>query len=90
MNSIKDVILTLRHCAHQTIKGIRFMSKQAGPEAAVSQIWMPGADSSYAATHGWIRQTVATGKTFSPPVEAKVADGGELAGTPLLVSPAGT
>ena len=35
------------------------MSKQAGPEAAVWQIWMPGADRSYAAAHDWISQIAA-------------------------------
>ena len=51
------------------------MSKQAGPEAAVWQIWMPGADRSYAAAHDWIHQTVAAGKTPSLPDEQKPADG---------------
>ncbi len=31
----------------------------AGPEAAVAQIWMPGADRNYSATHDWIKQTVS-------------------------------
>ena len=47
------------------------MSKQAGPEAAVSQIWMPGADHSYAAAHDWISQTDAAGKTLCLPDEEK-------------------
>ena len=51
------------------------MSKQAGPEAAVSQIWMPGADRSYAAAHDWIHQSVAAGKTPSLPDGQKPADG---------------
>jgi hypothetical protein len=56
------------------------MSKQAGPEAAVWQIWMPGADRSYAAVHDWIHQTVAAGKALSLPDEDKPADGEDLAG----------
>ena len=45
------------------------MSEQAGPEAAVWQIWMPGADRSYAAAHDWIHQTIAAGKTLCLPDE---------------------
>jgi hypothetical protein len=56
------------------------MSKQPGPEAAVWQIWMPGADRSYAAAHDWIHQTVAAGKALSLPDEDKPADGEDLAG----------
>lgn len=43
------------------------MSKQADPEAAVSQVWMPGADRSYATAHDWISQTAAAGKTLCLP-----------------------
>ena len=42
------------------------MSKQVGAEAAVSQIWMPGADRSYAAAHDWISQTAAAGEDALP------------------------
>ncbi len=55
------------------------MSKQADPEAAVSRIWMPGADHSYAAAHDWISQTAAAGKTLCPPDEEKPAEGEDLA-----------
>jgi hypothetical protein len=51
------------------IKGIKIMSKQAGPGAAVWQIWMPGADRSYTAAHDWIHQTIAAGKTLCLPDE---------------------
>ena len=55
------------------------MSKQVGPEAAVSQIWMPGADRSYAAAHDWISQTAAAGKTLRLPDGEKRAEGEDLA-----------
>ena len=56
------------------------MSKQAGPEAAVSQIWMPGADRSYAAARDWISQTAAARRALCLPDEEKPAEGEELAG----------
>jgi len=56
------------------------MSKQAGPQAAVSQIWMPGADRSYAAAQDWISQAAAAGKTLCLPAEEKPAEGQDLAG----------
>ena len=64
------------------------MSKQAGSEAAAWQIWMPGADRSYAAAHDWIRQTVAAGKAPSLPDEQKPADGEDPAGAgvPMVAS----
>ncbi len=37
----------------------------AGPEAAVSQLRISGADRNHAATHDWIKQTGAAGKTLS-------------------------
>ncbi len=55
------------------------MSKQADPQAAVSQTWMPGADRSYAAAHDWIHQAVAAGKTLCLPAEEKPAEGEDLA-----------
>ena len=89
-NSGKGAILMARAAAHakqsgefQTIGGIKVMSKQAAPEAAVSQIWMPGADRSYAAAHDWIGQTAAAGKTLCLPDEEKPAEGEDLAG-PLV------
>lgn len=63
------------------------MSKQAGPEAAVSQIWMPGADHSYAAAHDWISQTTAAGKTLCLPDEEKSAEGADLAGALVPMVP---
>jgi len=63
------------------------MSKQAGPEAAVWQIWMPGSDRRYAAAHDWIRQTVAAGKTLSLPDEEKPADGEDPAGALVPIVP---
>lgn len=63
------------------------MSKQAGPEAAVSQIWMPGGDRSYAAPHDWISQTAAAGKTHCLPDEEKPAEGGDLAGALVPMVP---
>ena len=63
------------------------MSKQAGPEAAVSQIWMPGADRSYAAAHDWTRQAAAAGKMLCLPDEEKPAKGGDLAGALAPVVP---
>ena len=63
------------------------MSKQAGPEAAVSQIWMPGADHSYAAAHDWISQTAAAGKTPCLPDEEKPAEGEDLADTLVPMVP---
>ncbi len=66
------------------------MSKQAGPEAAVSQIWMPGADRDYAAAHDWIRQTAATGKTLPLPDEEQPAEGRELADALVPMAPAST
>ncbi len=64
------------------------MSKQAGSEAAVSQIWMPGADRSHAAAHDWIHQTVAAGKTLWLPDEEKPAEGEDPAGAlvPMVAS----
>jgi hypothetical protein len=38
-----------RAAATPNNRGIKVMSKQAGPEAAAWQIWMPGADRNYAA-----------------------------------------
>ena len=58
------------------------MSKQAGPEAAAWQIWMPGSDRGYAAAHDWIQQAVAAGKTLCLPVEEKPAGGEDPAGAP--------
>ncbi len=63
------------------------MSKQAGPEAAVSQIWMPGADRSYAAAHDRISQAAAAGKTLCLPDEEKPAEGGDLAGALVPMVP---
>ncbi len=63
------------------------MSKQADPQAAVSQIWMPGADRSYAAAHDWIRQAAAAGKTLCLPAEEKPAEGEDLAGALVPVVP---
>ena len=51
------------------------MSKRAGPEAAVSQIRVPGADHSYAAAHDWAGQTAAAGKAPCLPDEEKPAEG---------------
>ena len=69
------------------IKGIKIVSKQAGPEAAVWQIWMPGADRRYAAAHHWIHQIVAAGKTLSLPDEETPADGEDLAGARVPMVP---
>ena len=55
------------------------MSKQAGPEAAAWQIWMPGADRNYAAAHDRINQTAAATKAFSRPDGQQSAETGELA-----------
>ena len=63
------------------------MSKQAGPEAVVWQIWMPGADRSYAAAHDRISQTAAAGKTLGLPDEKKPAKGEELAGALVPMVP---
>ncbi len=63
------------------------MSKQADPQAAVSQIWMPGADRSYAAAHDWIRQAAAAGKRLCLPAEEKPAEGEDLAGALVPVVP---
>ncbi len=63
------------------------MSKQAGPEAAVWQIWMPGADRRYAAAHDWIHQIVAAGKTLSRPGEETPADGEDPAGALVPMVP---
>ena len=63
------------------------MSKQPGPEAAVSQIWMPGADHSYAAAHDGISQTAAAGKTPCLPAEEKPAEGQEPAGALVPMVP---
>jgi len=63
------------------------MSKQAGPEAAVWQIWMPGADRSHAAAHDWISQTAAAGKTLCRPDEDKPAEGQDPAGAPVPMVP---
>lgn len=62
------------------IKGIKIVSKQACPEAAGWQTWMPGADRRYAAAHHWIHQIVAPGKTLSLPDEETSADGEDPAG----------
>ena len=86
-NSGKGAILMARRCARQTIGGIKVMSKQAGPEAAVSQIWMPGADRSCAAAHGWISQTAAAGKAPCLPGEEKPAEGEDLAGALVPMIP---
>ena len=86
-NSGKGAILMARAAAHaRQIGGIKVMSKQAGPEAAVSQIRVPGADHSYAAAHDWISQTAAAGKTLCLPDEEKPAEGQDLAGAlvPML------
>ena len=63
------------------------MRKQAGPEAAVSQIWMPAADHGYAAAHDWISQTAAAGKTPCLPAEEKPAEGERLAGAVVPMVP---
>ena len=63
------------------------MSKQACPEAAVSQIWMPGADHSCAAAHGWISQGPAAGKTPCLPDEEKPAAGEDPAGALVPMIP---
>ena len=63
------------------------MSKQAGPEAAVSQIWMAGADHSYAAARDWISQTAAAGKTLCLPDQEKSAEGEDLAGALVPMVP---
>jgi hypothetical protein len=63
------------------------MSKQPGPEAAISQIWMPGADHSYAAAHDRIRQTAAAGKTLCLPAEQKPAKGVDVAGALVPMVP---
>jgi len=65
------------------------MSKQAGPEAAVWQIWMPGADRSYAAAHDRISQAAAAGKTLCRPDEEKPAEGEGLAGALVPMVPSG-
>jgi hypothetical protein len=62
----------------------------AGPEAAVSQIWILGAARNYAATHDWIKQTVAAAKTLSLPDEEKPAEGEELVGAFVPMAPAST
>jgi len=62
------------------------MSKQAGPEAAVWQIWMPGADRRCAPAHDWIHQAVAAGKMLSLPDEEKPADGEDPAGVLVPIS----
>src|ERR1017187_3952120 len=66
------------------IKGIKIVSKQAGPEAAVWQIWMPGADRRYAAAHHWIHQIVA-----ARPAPGQVLPGEFLLrdGTPAMIWP---
>ncbi|MGA2827241.1 MAG: hypothetical protein ABSF03_14100 [Streptosporangiaceae bacterium] len=63
------------------------MSEQAGPEAAVPQIWMLGADRSYAAAHDWISRTAAAGKTLWLPAEGKPAEGEDLAGALVPMVP---
>ena len=68
-------------------RGIKVMSKQAGPEAAVSQIWMLGADRSYAAAHDWISQTAAARKTLCRPDEEKPAEDEDLAGALVPMVP---
>ena len=65
------------------------MSKQGGPEAAVPQIWMPGADRSYAAAHEGISQTAAAGKTLCLPDEEKPAEGEDLADALAPMVPGG-
>ena len=66
---------------------LRVMSKQAGPEAAAWQIWMPGADRNYAAAHDRIYQTAAAAKTLSRPDGQKPAEAGELAGALVPMVP---
>ena len=65
------------------------MSKQAGPDAAVSQIWMPGADRSYAAAHDRISQTAAAGRTLCLLDEEKSAEGEDLADALVPMVPGG-
>jgi hypothetical protein len=69
------------------IKGIKIMSKQAGPGAAVWQIWMPGADRSHTAAHDWIHQAIAAGKTLCLPDEETPADGEGPAGALVPMVP---
>jgi len=64
------------------------MSKQPGPAAAVLRIWLSRADRNYAAAHGWVKQTGATGKMLSLPDEDRPAAGEEVAGAPLPMAPA--
>lgn len=56
------------------------MSKLAGPNAAVPQICMPGAERDYAAAHDWIEQAAAAGKTLSAQMREKPAEGEALVG----------
>ena len=63
------------------------MSKRVGPEAAVSQIRMPGDDHSYAAAHDWISHTAAAGKAPCLPDEEKPAEGADLAGAVVPMVP---
>ncbi len=63
------------------------MRKQAGPEAAVWPIWMPGADRRQAAARDWIHQAVAAGKTLSLPEEETSADGGDPVGALVPMVP---
>jgi len=56
------------------------MSELAGPNAAVPQIWMPGADHNCAAAHNWIKQAAAARKTPSAQTREKPAEGEALAG----------
>jgi len=51
---------------------------------------MPGADRNDAATHDWIKQSVAAGKTLSLPDEEKPAEGEEPVGALVPMAPAST
>ena len=55
------------------------MSKLAGPNAAVPQLWMPVAGRNYAAAHDRIKQAAAAGKTLSAQMREKPAEGEALA-----------
>src|SRR5271165_5740015 len=60
------------------------MRKQAGPEAAVWPIWMPGADRRHAAARDWIHQ-----ETLARPAPGQALPGEFLLedGTPALIWP---
>jgi len=68
------------------------MRKQAGPEAAVWPIWMPGADRRHAAARDWIHQETlarpAPGQAL--PGEFLLRDGTPAMIWPLLPTDAGT